>query len=83
MQSSGANVIILRKCYHLLLSCDGIIWDDNTPLFIFPENFTHSVNTVHTVKNRYGDLEMLQELSCTGCWLVGRGRAGLTLKRGS
>jgi hypothetical protein len=25
-----------------VLSCDVIIWDDNTPLFIFPENFTHS-----------------------------------------
>jgi hypothetical protein len=24
-----------------MLSCDVIIWDD-TPLFIFPENFTHS-----------------------------------------
>jgi hypothetical protein len=26
-----------------VLSCDVIIWDDNTPLFIFPENFTHSL----------------------------------------
>ncbi len=36
MLSSGANVIIW------VLSCDVIIWDDNTPLFIFPKNFTHS-----------------------------------------
>ena len=42
MPSSGANVIICIYCYHLVLSCDVIIWDDNTPLFIFPENFTHS-----------------------------------------
>ncbi len=34
--SSGANDL-------LVLSCDVIIWDDNTPLFIFPENFTHSI----------------------------------------
>ncbi len=38
----GANVIIWGSCYHLVLSCDVIIWDDNSPLFIFPENFTHS-----------------------------------------
>ncbi len=25
-----------------MLSCDVIIWDDNTPLFVFPGNFTHS-----------------------------------------
>jgi hypothetical protein len=25
-----------------VLSFDVIIWDDNTPFFIFPENFTHS-----------------------------------------
>jgi hypothetical protein len=42
MPSSGANVIICIYCYHLVLSCDVIIWDDNTPLFIFPGNFTHS-----------------------------------------
>jgi hypothetical protein len=38
----GCNVIIWSYCYHLVLSCDVIIWDDNTPLFIFPGNFTHS-----------------------------------------
>jgi hypothetical protein len=43
MPSSGANVIICIYCYHLVLSCDVIIWDDNTPIFIFPGNFTHSV----------------------------------------
>jgi hypothetical protein len=25
-----------------VLSCDVIIWDDNTPFFVFPGNFTHS-----------------------------------------
>ncbi len=25
-----------------MLSFDVIIWEDNTPFFIFPENFTHS-----------------------------------------
>jgi hypothetical protein len=48
MLSSGANVINVTKwsyCYHLVLSCDVIIWDDNTLLFIFPENFTHSFRT--------------------------------------
>jgi hypothetical protein len=29
-----------------VLSCDVIIWDDNTPLFIFPENFTHSSDSL-------------------------------------
>ncbi len=38
----GANGVTWSLCYHLVLSCDVIIWDDNTPLFIFPENFTHS-----------------------------------------
>jgi hypothetical protein len=38
----GAKGVIWNYCYHLVLSCDVIIWDDNTPLFIFPENFTHS-----------------------------------------
>jgi hypothetical protein len=42
MPPSGANVIVCIYCYHLVLSCDVIIWDDNTPLFIFPGNFTHS-----------------------------------------
>ncbi len=43
MLSSGAFVVIIwSKCYHLVLSCDVIIWDDNTPFFIFPGNFTHS-----------------------------------------
>ncbi len=36
-----------RQRYHLLLSCDVIIWDDNTPCFIFPANFTHSEYTVY------------------------------------
>ncbi len=36
MVSSGANAIIW--CYHVMLS-SGII---THPLFIFPENFTHS-----------------------------------------
>ncbi len=27
-----------------MLSCDVIIWDDDTPLFIFPGNFTHSTS---------------------------------------
>jgi hypothetical protein len=44
MPSSGANVIICIYCYHLVLSCDVIIWDDNTHLFIFPGNFTHSIS---------------------------------------
>jgi hypothetical protein len=35
MLSTGANVIICIYCYHLMLSCDVIIWDDNTPLFYF------------------------------------------------
>ncbi len=35
MFSSGANVIMWSKCYHLVLSCDVIIWDDNTPFFLF------------------------------------------------
>jgi hypothetical protein len=35
MPSSGANVIICIYCYHLVLSCDVIIWDDNTPHFYF------------------------------------------------
>jgi hypothetical protein len=35
MLSSGASVIILGKCYHLVLSCDVINWDDVTPLFYF------------------------------------------------
>jgi hypothetical protein len=35
MLSTGANVIICIYCYHLVLSCDVIIWDDNTPLFYF------------------------------------------------
>jgi hypothetical protein len=47
MASSGANVIICIYCYHLVLSCDVIIWDDNTPLFIFPGNFTHSCGSSH------------------------------------
>jgi hypothetical protein len=34
-----------------VLSCDVIIWDDNTPLFIFPENFTHSRKKAEPVKN--------------------------------
>jgi hypothetical protein len=42
MLSSGANVIIRSKCYHLVLSCD-IIPDENTLLFDFPKNFTHSL----------------------------------------
>jgi hypothetical protein len=39
MVSSGANVIIW--CYHVMLS-SGMI---THPFFIFPENFTHSVNS--------------------------------------
>ncbi len=39
MISSGANVIhnsiIWSQFCHLVLSCDVIIWDDNTPLFYF------------------------------------------------
>ncbi len=40
----GANVIIWTWCYHLVLSCDVIIWDDNTPLFYFSWK-------LHTLKN--------------------------------
>jgi hypothetical protein len=29
------NGIIRSSCYHLVLSCDVIIWDDNTPFFYF------------------------------------------------
>jgi hypothetical protein len=28
-----------------VLSCDVIIWNDNTPFFVFPGNFTHSMGT--------------------------------------
>jgi hypothetical protein len=35
MLSTGANVFICIYCYHLVLSCDVIILDDNTPLFYF------------------------------------------------
>jgi hypothetical protein len=37
MLSSGTNVIMVFRslCYHLVLSCDVIIWDDNTPPFLF------------------------------------------------
>jgi hypothetical protein len=36
MLSSGANIINWSKCYHLVLSRDAIIWDDdNTPFFLF------------------------------------------------
>ncbi len=38
-----------------MLSCDVIIWDDNTPLFIFPENFTHSENGLFITSDEYGD----------------------------
>jgi hypothetical protein len=31
----GANVIIWSKCYHPMLSCDVVVWDDNNPLFYF------------------------------------------------
>jgi hypothetical protein len=41
MVSSGANVIIW--CYHVMLS-SGIL---THPFFIFPENFTHSKDTVN------------------------------------
>jgi hypothetical protein len=29
-----------------VFSCDVIIWDDNTPLFVFPGNFTHSIDYI-------------------------------------
>jgi hypothetical protein len=35
MLSSGAHIINWSKCYHLVLSCDAIIWDDNTPFLFF------------------------------------------------
>jgi hypothetical protein len=34
MLSSG----VIMWCYHVLLSCDVIMLDDNTPLFVIPEN---------------------------------------------
>jgi hypothetical protein len=37
MLSTGANVIMVSS------GANVIIWDDNKPLFIFPENFTHSI----------------------------------------
>jgi hypothetical protein len=59
MISSVPNVIMLQSgANHLVLSCDVIIWDDNTPLFIFTENFTHSysgdlVFSVHHEIHKY------------------------------
>ncbi len=51
MLSSGAIIIIWDKmlssgmqCYPLVLSCDVIIWDDNTPLFYFSWKL-HSLRT--------------------------------------
>jgi hypothetical protein len=49
MLSSGAKVIIWDKMLsskaNVIMVSSGanvIIWDDNTPLFVFPGNFTHS-----------------------------------------
>ncbi len=57
MLSSRSSVIILSKCYHLVLSCDVIIWDDNTPLFLF------FLKTSLTQKNRLGESEGGEEES--------------------
>ncbi len=37
-----------------MLSCDVIIWDDNTPFFIFPENFPHSSTKLKTSESTSG-----------------------------
>ena len=36
-----------------MLSCDVIIWDDNTPFFIFPGNFTHYTCTIVSVNGTF------------------------------
>jgi hypothetical protein len=56
MLSSGANDngIIRSLCNHLVLSCDVIIWDDNTPLFLF---------FLKTSLTRYFAREMVPQVS--------------------
>ncbi len=80
MVSSGANVIIW--CYHVMLSCDVIIWDDNTPLFYFSWKL-HSLPLHGEKADTKGFLNRQRRIPklsvwlclCISCWkLYGGGR---------
>jgi hypothetical protein len=51
---------LLSFCYHLVLSCDVIMLDDNTPFLVIPENLTHSFHKCR--KDRTQRLE--KEIYC-------------------
>jgi hypothetical protein len=38
----AAKIMLSSGVIYVVLSCDVIMWDDNIPLFIIPENITHS-----------------------------------------